>query len=143
MGNDFLHGGGTDFDQPNHGTKPSGRRSLLSTAVQALCICQNADRGNSACNRRVVAYLLQSTARGAGRPLARTWRNCRIRRQKAGVYKDEHGEILVVSVQCPHLGCQLEWNSDEKSWDCPCHGSRFDYKGNLLDNPAQEDLPHA
>ena len=63
--------------------------------------------------------------------------------KKAGVYKDEHGEIFVVSVQCPHLGCQLEWNSDEKSWDCPCHGSRFDYKGNLLDNPAQEDLPHA
>ena len=66
------------------GRKPSGRRSLLSTAVQALCICQNADRGNSACNRRVVAYLLQSTARGAGRPLARTRRNCRIRRQKSG-----------------------------------------------------------
>lgn len=65
------------------------------------------------------------------------------RGQKAGVYKDETGEIFVVSVKCPHLGCQLEWNPDEKSWDCPCHGSRFDYKGNLLDNPAQEDLSHA
>lgn len=62
--------------------------------------------------------------------------------QKAGIYKDEKGEIFVVSVKCPHLGCQLEWNPDEKSWDCPCHGSRFDYKGNLLDNPAQTDLPH-
>jgi len=48
----------------------------------------------------------------------------------------------VVSIRCPHLGCQLEWNPDEKSWDCPCHGSRFDYKGNLIDNPAQEDLCH-
>ncbi len=59
---------------------------------------------------------------------------------KAGVYKDENGQVFAVSVQCPHLGCQLEWNPDEKSWDCPCHGSRFDYKGNLIDNPAQEDI---
>jgi Rieske Fe-S protein len=43
-------------------------------------------------------------------------------------------------VRCPHLGCQLEWNPEEKSWDCPCHGSRFDYRGNLLSGPAQKDL---
>lgn len=60
--------------------------------------------------------------------------------EKAGVYKDEKGEVYVVSIKCPHLGCQLEWNPDEKSWDCPCHGSRFDYKGNLLNNPAKEGL---
>lgn len=62
--------------------------------------------------------------------------------RKAGVYKDESGEVYVVSVRCPHLGCQLEWNPDEKSWDCPCHGSRFDYRGNLINNPAQEGLQH-
>lgn len=62
--------------------------------------------------------------------------------EKVGVYKDEDGEIFAVSIRCPHLGCQLEWNPDEKSWDCPCHGSRFDYRGNLLDNPAQEGLHH-
>lgn len=60
--------------------------------------------------------------------------------KKAGVYKDAEGEVFVVSTRCPHLGCQLEWNPDEKSWDCPCHGSRFDYKGNLIDNPAQEGI---
>lgn len=60
---------------------------------------------------------------------------------KAGVYKDEQGCCFVVEPRCPHLGCQLEWNPDEKSWDCPCHGSRFHYDGSLLDNPAQEDLP--
>lgn len=60
--------------------------------------------------------------------------------EKIGVYKDEQSRVYAVSVRCPHLGCQLEWNPDEKSWDCPCHGSRFDYKGNLLDNPAQTDL---
>lgn len=60
--------------------------------------------------------------------------------EKVGVYKDEQGRVFAVSVRCPHLGCQLEWNPDEKSWDCPCHGSRFDVKGTLLDGPAQEDL---
>ena len=59
---------------------------------------------------------------------------------KAGVYKDEAGKCFVVNPRCPHLGCQLEWNPDERSWDCPCHGSRFSYEGELIDNPAQEDL---
>ena len=60
--------------------------------------------------------------------------------EKVGVYKDEDGETYLVSTRCPHLGCQLEWNPDEQSWDCPCHGSRFDARGNLIDNPAQENL---
>ncbi|MGN0521818.1 MAG: FAD-dependent oxidoreductase [Eubacterium sp.] len=59
---------------------------------------------------------------------------------KAGVYKDENGKLYCVDNACPHLGCQLQWNSDEKTWDCPCHGSRFDYKGNLINNPAQTDI---
>lgn len=63
--------------------------------------------------------------------------------EKIGVYKNEDGEPFFVSTRCPHLGCQLEWNPDELSWDCPCHGSRFDYKGALIDNPAQEDINHA
>lgn len=59
---------------------------------------------------------------------------------KIGVYKDENDEIFMILPKCPHLGCQLEWNPDEKSWDCPCHGSRFTYRGELLDNPAQNNL---
>ena len=59
---------------------------------------------------------------------------------KVGVYKDSSGKIYAVHPRCPHLGCQLEWNPDEKSWDCPCHGSRFDYHGNLIDNPAQANI---
>lgn len=62
--------------------------------------------------------------------------------EKAGVYKNEFGEVFVIDPRCPHLGCQLEWNPDEKSWDCPCHGSRFDYKGHVLDGPAQDNLAH-
>lgn len=45
--------------------------------------------------------------------------------------------------RCPHLGCALKWNSAEHSWDCPCHGSRFDSDGRLLDNPANGDLKKA
>ncbi len=61
---------------------------------------------------------------------------------KMGVYKDESGQVFVVSTRCPHLGCQLEWNPGERSWDCPCHGSRFDYMGKLIDNPALGGLEH-
>lgn len=43
--------------------------------------------------------------------------------------------------RCPHLGCSLKWNKAEHSWDCACHGSRFDSNGKLLDNPANGDLP--
>ncbi len=42
--------------------------------------------------------------------------------------------------RCPHLGCALKWNHAEKSWDCPCHGSRFSEDGSLLDNPATDDI---
>ena len=59
---------------------------------------------------------------------------------KVGVYKDENGRAYIVSTRCTHLGCQLEWNPDEKSWDCPCHGSRFDIEGKPIDNPALKPL---
>lgn len=42
--------------------------------------------------------------------------------------------------RCPHLGCALKWNPDERTWDCPCHGSRFEENGKLIDNPATGDL---
>ena len=57
--------------------------------------------------------------------------------EKLGVYRDGDGTLHSVDLRCPHLGCQLEWNPDEKSWDCPCHGSRFDCFGNLMSGPAQ------
>ncbi len=59
---------------------------------------------------------------------------------KTGVYRDGEGQVHTVSVRCPHLGCQLEWNPDEKSWDCPCHGSRFSYDGKVIEGPAVKDL---
>lgn len=48
--------------------------------------------------------------------------------------------LTISKKRCPHLGCALKWNSAEHSWDCPCHGSRFDKHGKVLDNPANGDL---
>lgn len=61
--------------------------------------------------------------------------------EKIGVYRKSPDEVYAVSTRCPHLGCQLEWNPDELSWDCPCHGSRFDARGRRLCGPALGDLP--
>ena len=48
--------------------------------------------------------------------------------------------LTISKPRCPHLGCALKWNQTEHSWDCPCHGSRFDAKGHVIDNPATGDL---
>ena len=60
--------------------------------------------------------------------------------QKVGIYKDKDGKIFAINPVCTHLGCILSWNNLDKTWDCPCHGSRFDYKGHQLYNPAIKDL---
>lgn len=60
--------------------------------------------------------------------------------RKIAVYRNEHGEYSCFSARCPHLGCLLEWNQEEKSWDCPCHGSRFNADGQLINGPAKEDM---
>ena len=60
--------------------------------------------------------------------------------EKVGVYKNKDGKEFIVSTKCAHLGCQLHWNADELTWDCPCHGSRFDYKGKLIEGPANKDI---
>lgn len=57
-----------------------------------------------------------------------------------GVYKDATGKIYAVRPVCSHLGCLLSWNNTDKTWDCPCHGSRFDYNGKNLYEPAIKGL---
>lgn len=57
-----------------------------------------------------------------------------------GVYKDAKGEIYAVKPNCSHLGCLLSWNNLDKTWDCPCHGSRFDYMGRNIYEPAIKNL---
>jgi glycine/D-amino acid oxidase-like deaminating enzyme/nitrite reductase/ring-hydroxylating ferredoxin subunit len=60
--------------------------------------------------------------------------------QRAGAYKDENGKLYIVDTTCTHLGCECEWNRAEKSWDCPCHGSRFAYDGSVIEGPAKKAL---
>lgn len=60
--------------------------------------------------------------------------------EKIGVYIDENGKTFAVKPVCTHLGCILSWNKEDKTWDCPCHGSRFDYTGKQIENPAIKDL---
>lgn len=60
--------------------------------------------------------------------------------RKVAAYRDHSGALYGVSPVCTHLGCDVHWNASEKSWDCPCHGSRFDYCGNVLQGPAVKPL---
>jgi glycine/D-amino acid oxidase-like deaminating enzyme/nitrite reductase/ring-hydroxylating ferredoxin subunit len=60
--------------------------------------------------------------------------------EKAAIYKDEQGTVHTVSPVCTHMGCIVHWNNAEKSWDCPCHGSRFNFDGKVIQGPANEDL---
>jgi len=59
---------------------------------------------------------------------------------KLAVYRNGEGELSALSPVCPHLGCFVHWNTAEKSWDCPCHGSRFDAHGRVLNGPAVDPL---
>jgi glycine/D-amino acid oxidase-like deaminating enzyme/nitrite reductase/ring-hydroxylating ferredoxin subunit len=60
--------------------------------------------------------------------------------KKIAVYRDEVGELHEMSAVCPHLKCIVEWNPGEKTWDCPCHGSRFNATGEVLNGPAISNL---
>jgi len=60
--------------------------------------------------------------------------------KKMAVYRDESGKVHARSAICPHLGCMVSFNSAEKSWDCPCHGSRFGICGDVLHGPANTPL---
>ena len=53
---------------------------------------------------------------------------------------NQGGAPKAFSVVCPHLGCEVEWNDSENTWDCPCHGSRFQKDGSLMQGPAKRDL---
>ena len=63
--------------------------------------------------------------------------------KKIAVYCDDAGQLHERSAVCPHLGGIVAWNHSEKTWDCPCHGSRFDRSGKVVNGPAITDLPPA
>lgn len=60
--------------------------------------------------------------------------------ESIALYKDTQGVLHAVDPVCPHAKCNVDWNSAEKSWDCPCHGSRFSYEGEVLTGPSRKGL---
>lgn len=60
--------------------------------------------------------------------------------RKVATYRSKDGTLNAYTAICPHLGCVLQWNNDEKSFDCPCHGSRFTHEGVVINGPAKSDL---
>jgi len=60
--------------------------------------------------------------------------------KKLAVYRDDHGTVHELSAICPHMGGVVHWNPGERTWDCPCHGSRFACTGEVEHGPAASDL---
>jgi 3-phenylpropionate/trans-cinnamate dioxygenase ferredoxin reductase component len=61
--------------------------------------------------------------------------------QKLAVFKDEAGLLVALSPRCTHMGCTVDWNDAERTWDCPCHGSRYSVEGEVIQGPAAKALP--
>lgn len=76
---------------------------------------------------------LSGLAKGEGRIM-------NIQGERVGAYRDENDKVFIVSPMCPHMRCVVNWNNAEKTWDCPCHGSRFRYDGELIHGPALAGL---
>ena len=91
----------------------------------------------------VSAMLLTDLICGIENPYAALFSPSRSMLHKQLLYNGVESAIHLLcptAPRCPHMGCALQWNQEEHSWDCPCHGSRFDSKGNVLNNPATDDM---
>lgn len=62
--------------------------------------------------------------------------------QRIGAFRDDEGKLHMIDTTCTHMGCEVQWNEAERSWDCPCHGSRFTYEGDIIEGPALNPLKH-
>jgi Rieske Fe-S protein len=62
--------------------------------------------------------------------------------RKLAVYRDENNTLHAMSPVCRHMKCIVDWNAQDKTWDCPCHGSRYDAMGHVVQGPARKGLVH-
>ena len=127
------------IEDGNIGSGESGRTSAhLSNAVDDLYSEISHLLGNRAAkhvaeSHTVAIDLIEKIIPGEGSIL-------REGREKAAVYRDTTGTMHAYSAVCPHLKCIVHWNNEEKSFDCPCHGSRFDCHGQVMNGPANIEL---
>jgi glycine/D-amino acid oxidase-like deaminating enzyme/nitrite reductase/ring-hydroxylating ferredoxin subunit len=77
---------------------------------------------------------LRAVKRGEGKILD-------LRGERVAAFRDDKGKLTLLSPTCTHMGCQVAWNAAEQTWDCPCHGSRFQATGAVLSGPAESPLP--
>ena len=66
-----------------------------------------------------------------------------IRGQRVACHRTKEGKLIKVSAVCTHMGCLVRWNDAESTWDCPCHGSRFEALGKVINGPAISGLASA
>ncbi len=94
-------------------------------------------------NKDYLAYFLKDRLRPAARLENLPWNSgdiLKVEGKKRAVYCDHRGKRFMFSPVCPHMGCLVAWNDAEKTWDCPCHGSRFSAVGEVIAGPAESNL---
>ena len=94
----------------------------------------------------VAAEILKDEILGAKNDYAEIFdpsRSMMFKQLGVNVFESVSGMLTPTTKRCPHLGCGLKWNRQEHTWDCSCHGSRFDADGSLIDNPAKKDLSNS
>lgn len=105
-------------------------------AVDALSFIKD----NSSVAKELVKGKLQSSSKTVEELANGEGGLVKVGGKKAGGYRDEYGQLHLVDTTCTHMGCETHWNDAERSWDCPCHGSRFSFSGEVLDGPAVKPL---
>jgi len=111
-------------------TRIGGPRTLAGVVKDNLEVGRDFVRGHLG---RVKASALEHLAPGEGGVVE-------VDGHSVGAYRDPAQQVHAVSLFCSHLGCSVAWNNAETSWDCPCHGSRFDVDGSVIDGPAVTPL---
>jgi Rieske Fe-S protein len=86
--------------------------------------------------RQGAALSLRAVQRGQGKVLD-------LNGETVAVYRSEDGQLTMRSPVCTHMGCLVNWNEAERTWDCPCHGSRFKPTGEVIAGPAESALGEA
>ncbi|WP_254524247.1 FAD-dependent oxidoreductase [Natrinema caseinilyticum] len=113
---------------------------LTPGAAAKNFLAENAKVGGSFVGDRITSLLATLESGGKDDLSPGEARVVRRGSQPVGLYRDESGATHVVSATCPHMGCLVRWNDAERTWDCPCHGSRFGHDGDVLSGPALEGL---